>query len=430
MPNWVVVDEIGKGIVELSNGKRTLEEITSVLCSRYNADVESSKANVVHFATLLNEKGFLSTQLFSYPEVDKSAIPENLELWINITHRCNLRCMHCFRSAGEALENELTTAEILGLVDEATSMGCREIVISGGEPLLRDDALRILGYVKKKDVKSLKLITNGTFISKEVAKTLKEMEPIYVQVSIDGATEAIADKIRGNGAFRKAIAGVKCLAEAGLVRDLVISMTLLNINLGEIEQFINLAVDLGATGVHFPLFQAAGRGEENQDELTPDTKSLYVALKRILEARETYSKKITFSLSPEVVKYIKGGRRDYCGAGIALWSVEPDGKVTPCAGLCDSQFIAGNIREQSLKEIIYESAVAREFRALRLMDNPNCASCELRFMCGGGCHVDRFSEHGKLESAWSKCEVTRLIYRDYIKSLVRNSIATGKEVIT
>ena len=430
MPNWVVVDEIGKEIVELSNGRKTLEAIISVLCTRHDANVESSKASIEHFATLLNEKGFLSTQLFSYPEVDKSAIPENLVLWINITHRCNLRCMHCFRAAGEAMGNELTTAEIFDVVDEAASIGCREIVISGGEPLLRDDALQILGYVKKKDVKSLKLITNGTFISKEVAKTLKEMEPIYVQVSIDGATETTADKIRGNGAFRKTIAGVKYLSEAGLTRDLVVSMTLMNTNLGEIEQFINLAADLGATGVHFPLFQAAGRGEKNQNELTPDTESLHVALKRILEARETYSEKITFSLSPEVVKHVKGVRRDYCGAGIALWSVEPDGKVTPCAGLCDSQFIAGSIREQSLKEIIYESAVAREFQALRLMDNPNCASCELRFICGGGCHVDRFSEHGKLESAWSKCEVTRLIYWDYIKALVRNKIATRKEVIT
>jgi uncharacterized radical SAM superfamily Fe-S cluster-containing enzyme len=155
MPNWVAVDVVGKEIVELSNGERTLEEVTAMLCARHNANVESSQANILQFATLLNEKDFLSTQPFSYPEVDKSAIlAGNLVLWINITHRCNLRRMHCFRSAGEALENELTTAEILGLVDEAASIGCREIVISGGEPLLRDDALQILGYVKKKDVKS------------------------------------------------------------------------------------------------------------------------------------------------------------------------------------------------------------------------------------------------------------------------------------
>jgi radical SAM protein with 4Fe4S-binding SPASM domain len=431
MPNWVAVDVVGKEIVELSNGERTLEEVTAMLCARHNANVESSQANILQFATLLNEKDFLSTQPFSYPEVDKSAIlAGNLVLWINITHRCNLRCMHCFRSAGEALENELTTAEILSLVDEAASIGCREIVISGGEPLLRDDALQILGYVKKKDVKFLKLITNGTFISKEVAKTLKEMEPIYVQVSIDGATEATADKIRGDGVFHRAIAGVKHLAEAGLTRDLVVSMTLLKTNLGEIEQFINLALDLGATGVHFPAFQAVGSGKKNWDELSLDTESMYVALKTILTMRGEYSQKITVSLTPEIVKYVKGSRRDYCGAGIGLWSVEPDGRVTPCAGLCDSQFIAGSIREQSLKEIVYESAVARQFQALRLMDNPHCSSCELRFICGGGCHVDRFSEHGKLESAWSKCEVTKLIYKDYFKSLVRNNIATRKEVTT
>ena len=404
MPNWVAVDVVGKEIVGLSNGKRTLEEVTAMLCARHNASVESSQANILQFATLLEEKDFLSTQPFSYPVVDKSAILSgNLVLWINITHRCNLRCMHCFRSAGEAMENELTTTEIFGVVDEAASIGCHEIVISGGEPLLRDDALQILGYVKEKDVKSLKLLTNGTFVSRESATALKEMEPIYVQVAIDGATEATVDRIRGDGVFHRAKAGVKHLAEAGLARDLVVSMTLLNTNLGEIEQFIKLALDLGATGVHFPVFQAVGSGKRNRDELGLDTESMYVALKSILMMREKYSRKITVSLTPEIVKYVKGLRRDYCGAGLNLWSVEPDGRVTPCSGLCDTQFIAGNIRYQGLKEIVRGSPVSRQFRALRLMDNPHCASCELRFICGGGCHVDRFSEYGRLSSTWPKC---------------------------
>ncbi len=431
MPNWVAVDVVGKEIVELSNEERTLEEITAMLCAGHNASVESSQANILQFAALLNEKDFLSTQPLVYPEVDKSTIlAENLMLWINITHRCNLRCMHCFRSAGEAMENELTTAEIFGVVDEATSIGCLEIVISGGEPLLRDDALQILDYVKEKDIKSLKLLTNGTFVSREIAEALKEMEPIYVQVAIDGATEATVDRIRGDGVFRRAIAGVKHLAEAGLARDLVVSMTLLNTNLGEIEEFIKLALDLGATGVHFPVFQAVGSGKRNRDELGLDTESMHVALKTILTMREKHSPKITVSLTPEIVKYVKGSRRDYCGAAISLWSVEPDGRVTPCSGLCDAQFIAGNIRHQGLKEIVSESPVSRQFRELRLTDNPHCASCELRFMCGGGCHVGRFNEYGRLASAWPKCEATKLIHDDYFKALIHYSAATRKEVTT
>lgn len=423
MPNWIAVDFIGKDIVDLCDGERSLRKVTETLCAKYDSDLNSSKDSIVEFVNMLAEKEFLSAEPFLYPSVDKRKIQGMHTLWLNVTYRCNLHCLHCFRAAGEVQENELTSQEIYGVIDEFESLGGRELVFSGGEPLLRDDILDILHYANKKSIKSVKLITNGTLITSKIAKALKEIEPIYVQVSIDGATKKTADKVRGKNAFQKAVAGVKHLAEGGLAQDLVLSMTLMNTNLEELEKFIELAIDLGATGVHFPLFQPVGRGKKNQDQLTPDVESLHVALKRILNARERYSKRITFSLSPEIIKYVRGLRRDYCGAGIGIWSMEPDGSITPCAGLYDSQFIAGSIREQTLKEIVLKSPVARRFQALHVIDNPNCASCELRFMCGGGCHVDRFAKHGELESPWPKCETTKLIYYEYIKRLIHSENA-------
>ncbi len=427
MPNWVAVDKVGKEIVELCDGCRSLEAVTETLCARHHADAGTSTPNVLQFASLLLQESLLSLEPFSYAELDKGAMLGNdFVLWINITHDCNLRCLHCFRSAGGAMRSELTTTEILNLVDQAAKMGCQEIVISGGEPLLRADVLTILQYIKEKPIPSLKLLTNGTLVTQRIARALMEMEPIHVQVSIDGATEAVADRIRGDGAFQRAIAGVTLLAEAGLVQHLVIAMTLFRSNVHQVERFVELASDLGATGVHFPVFQAAGRGKVNRAEFELDAECTYRTLKTILRLTEQRPQGVNLSFSPNIAKYVRGLRRDYCGAGLSSWSVEPTGDVTPCAGLTDPQFVAGNIRDCSLEVLVRESDVARRFQSLRLEDNSNCSSCELRFMCGGGCHVDRFNEYGRLESKTPKCEAMRKIYYDLFKSLIRRGVTSGE----
>lgn len=427
MPNWVAVNRVGKEIVELCDGRRSVEAATETLCAMHHADTGSSKSNVLQFASRLLREQFLSLEPFSYAELDKSTmLGSDFVLWINVTHDCNLQCLHCFRSAGEAMRSELTTMEILDLVDQAAEMGCQEVVISGGEPLLRDDVLTIMQYIKRKRIPSLKLLTNGTLVTRRIARALKEMEPVYVQVSIDGATEAVADRIRGDGTFHKAITGVTLLAEAGLVQQLVIAMTLSRSNVHEVERFVELASDLGATGVHFPVFQAAGRGKINRAELEMDAECTYRALKTILRLKEESPSGINLSFSPNIAKYVRGLRRDYCGAGLSLWNVDPEGSVTPCAGLTDPQFVAGNIRDCKLEVLVRESDVAKRFQSLRLEDNSNCSSCELRFMCGGGCHVDRFNESGRLEGKTPKCEAMRRIYYDLFKLLIRQGVTSGE----
>jgi len=302
----------------------------------------------------------------------------------------------------------------------------REIVISGGEPLLRDDILTILQHVQEREIPSLKLLTNGTLVTPTIAQALKGMEPIYVQVSVDGATESVADRIRGRGSYAKAVAGARLLAKAGLCDHLVLAMTLFRSNVHEVERFVELAGSVGATGVHFPVFQAAGRGKANRAVLELDDESTYRTLKTLLRLATQKNLGVTLSYSPEVAKYVRGVRRDYCGAGVSLWSAEPDGSVTPFAGLTDPQFVAGNIRNSSLQELVRESDVAKRFRSLRLEDNINCASCELRFMCGGGCHVDRFYEHGRLDSRTPRCEATRRIYYDLFGALIGRGVTPEK----
>lgn len=414
-PNWIVVDNLGKRIVELCNGNNSLRTITEILCSEFGGGFDDSKEHVISFAGLLADEDFLSPRPVTHICKTKSEVTGINTLWINVTNRCNLRCLHCFRNAGKVMNNELSTKEIFRVLDEFERLGGSELVISGGEPLLRKKLLDILKYAKGK-VQKVKLVTNGTVLSYEIAQALKKLEPIYIQVSVDGATENTNDKIRGKGSFQQAIDGVKNLKRANFKHMLALSMTIMKSNLHEIEKFVDLAQSLEVPMIHFPIFQNIGRGAENVEILGLTPKDMIHALGHLIDVQSDDSIKIEFSLTPETFQYIKGYQRDYCGAGIALWNIEPDGRVTPCAGLTDEKFTAGSIREQSLSEIIHTSIIGEKFRSLHVYQTPKCAVCELRFICGGGCHVDNHTRYGELVGRGSHLDCTeRMWYWEMLK---------------
>lgn len=423
MPNWVVVDLLGKEIVELCDGKRDLKEIIEILCKKYNGNFDASKNNIIEFVNKLAEKNFLSAQPFIYYPLDKNEWKALTSLWINVTHACNLHCLHCFRSAGEALRNEMDTQEIYNIIDQFVMLKGYEIVISGGEPLLRKDIISILNYAKERGVSRIQLLTNGTLITADIAKAIKKLEPLYLQVSIDGATKETHDKIRGQGCFERVIDGVRRLKDAGFSHILVAAMTIMKPNLHEIEDFVSLAEDLGIQMVHFPVFQTFGRGFNNQELLKLSPDDMRKAVQCLSASWRKHRDRIAFSLSPEIFKrFISVNKKDYCGAGIGLWSIEPDGRVTACSGLTDLQFTAGNIREQSLEEIIYKSFVTKKFRSLSIKHNQKCASCELRFLCGGGCHINNLIRYGSLASIPTNCEEEKAWFWEWLKESALNRV--------
>ncbi|MEM2941774.1 MAG: PqqD family peptide modification chaperone [Thermoproteota archaeon] len=425
MPNWVVVDPLGKEVIELCNGKRDLKEIIEILCKKYNGNFDASKNNIIEFVNKLAEKNFLSAQPFIYYPLDKSEWKALTSLWINVTHACNLRCLHCFRTAGEAIiRNELSTQEICGIIDEFVRLKGGTIVFSGGEPLLRRDIIDILDYAKKRGVPEVHLLTNGTLITSEIARRLKKLEPMSIQVSIDGSTAETHNKIRGEGSFERVINGIRRLKEAGFNRSLTVAMTIMKINKHEIEDFVSFAEKLGANGVHFPVFQDTGRGLKNRELLNLSPDDVREVFQRLAAIWRRQPHKVRVSLNLDILKFLTVVKINYCGAGVGLWSIEPDGRVQPCAGLSDRRFTAGNIRKQSLKEIISKSPITKKFRSLDVQRS-QCASCELRFVCGGGCYVRNYVRFGNLINntrSPSNCDFERTWYWELLKTIALNNI--------
>lgn len=174
----------------------------------------------------------------------------------NITKACNLKCIHCYASAGEEGEIiDFSKAKIV--IDDLADFGVPVILFSGGEPLLRKDIVDLIYYSVKKGIRAV-LSTNGTLITKDMAYRLKEAGISYVGVSIDGL-DKINDRIRGvRGAFKKAMEGINNCQKAGI--KVGVRFTISRLNVGEVPKIFDLIEKEGIDRACFYHLVYSGRG--------------------------------------------------------------------------------------------------------------------------------------------------------------------------
>ena len=166
-----------------------------------------------------------------------------------ITCRCNLRCVMCYTDCfnrPDKIRQELTTQEILRIMDELADAGCLELCLTGGEPLARPDFFDIYEYAKEKGF-LITLFTNGTLITGEIADRLAARPPHRIEISLHGLTERTFDDItQGNGSFQRCMRAIGLLLERKLA--LVLKTTAMTLNRDEvlaIKQYVN---GLGSVG--------------------------------------------------------------------------------------------------------------------------------------------------------------------------------------
>lgn len=185
----------------------------------------------------------------------------------NITRRCNLKCVHCYAQAKDiSFNNELTTGEGKRLIDDLAGFGAPVLLLSGGEPMVRPDLAELAGYAVQKGMRAV-ISTNGTLITREKARTLKEIGLSYVGISLDGM-EAVNDRFRGvAGAYAKALEGIRNCQEAGIKVGL--RFTVNKANVTEIPKIFDLLEEMQIPRICFYHLVYAGRGSKLiQDDLS------------------------------------------------------------------------------------------------------------------------------------------------------------------
>lgn len=202
------------------------------------------------------------------PQITEDHQQRPVVVW-NTTKRCNLYCEHCYAAADqEGAPNELSTAEGKALIDDLAEFGVPVLLFSGGEPLVREDLTELVAHAVESGIRPV-LSTNGTLLTRENARALKEAGLKYAGISVDGLPER-NDRIRGEeGAFDAAVRGIEACLDVGLKTGLRYTITEHNVE--DLEGVVDLLVDVGVDRFCFYHLDYGGRGADISDvDLSPE----------------------------------------------------------------------------------------------------------------------------------------------------------------
>jgi AdoMet-dependent heme synthase len=176
-----------------------------------------------------------------------------------LTKGCNLRCIHCRASATElSSPTDLPTETAKAIIDQIAEVSKPILVLSGGEPLFRKDIYELARYATERGLRAA-LATNGTLVTKEVARKIVESGVKRVAISLDGADAATHDVFRGiPGAFDAAISGFRNLKDLGM--SVQINTTIARHNAHQLPTVLELARSIGADALHTFLLVPVGCG--------------------------------------------------------------------------------------------------------------------------------------------------------------------------
>jgi mycofactocin radical SAM maturase len=300
-----------------------------------------------------------------------------------LTYACNLACLHCLSSSGRRDPRELSTDEAKAVIDELQRMQVFYVNIGGGEPTVRSDFWELVDYATAHDV-GVKFSTNGVRIDRAAADRLAASNYVDVQISLDGATAEVNDAVRGTGSFDMAIAALGHLQDAGF-QDSKISVVCTRQNIGQLEEFKQLADRFGAT-LRLTRLRPSGRGADVWDEMHPtmaQQKELYDWLVAHGEGVLTGDSFFHLSAFGSALPGL-----NLCGAGRVVCLIDPIGDVYACPFAIHDAFLAGNVRTAGFQDVWQNSAL---FAELRLPQSGGaCASCEFYDTCQGGCMAAKF----------------------------------------
>jgi len=420
---WRIVNAAGREILKRCAG-RTVAEIISDLPPQYqylNAD------GINTFLASFIEEGFVSSEKDIQPDIDDSTESEEVyrltNVGLNLTESCNLSCIHCFIDSGPKRDRsaELSDQMVLDTVDKLLTLGTPDFFFSGGEPLLRKDLLmKVIQKLRGHSTENkIKVITNGTLLDRHVCHFFASNN-IDVQVSLDGATPAVHDQIRGKGVFRKTVRGLKMLVACGA--NTSTCTTVMRQNIDTIIDTVNFAISMGVGEVQTQLMIPVGKANENIDRISIDPDiglSVMGDAKRIAEAHDAwgYEKCSQYSIR-------EGRRYRPCDIGAYLY-ITSDGDIYPCAGMYHPSMKMGNIIKDEICEIWYKNETLKRLRGLTVHDFKECRDCAYRYFCGGGCRGDVLLVKGNMFSANPFCKserriIMKKISEDAIQSLSMN----------
>ncbi len=291
----------------------------------------------------------------------KLNIPLNVQL--DLTYRCNERCIHCYLDHDD--HGEMTTAEIKDLLDQMADAGVFYLTISGGEIMMRRDFFEILEHARFRTF-SIKLKTNGVLIREKEAARLRELGVEGVQISVYSHIAEVHDEItKMPGSFRQTIDAVRFLGQQGL--HVTLANVLMTQNAADYPGVKALATELGATFTIDPTITPMMDGDRSILNLNVNQTQLQEVFRdsALVGNVEEFCAP-PMSVDEDALNMLP------CSAGHTACYVSPYGDVYPCVQF---PMACGNVRETKFADIWRDSPQLKEVRSITLRDMPTCSQC-------------------------------------------------------
>lgn len=288
-------------------------------------------------------------------------------LCLEITYRCNERCVHCYLDDvhDTQREQELCLEDYRKLLDEAYALGCFRVLITGGEVSVRPDFLDIAEYAAGKGM-LVDLYTNGLSVSDQQFLRICAMKPNSVSVSLYGGDAGIHDSItKVAGSFEKTLRFAMMLKCAGI--DVFIKSVAMKQNAESLEKLYQLGKML-----HIPISVSLAVGSKGNGE-DPGKYRLNCTncYEKLISLNDRYGDGVA---NYGELDFVKSLDSPPCSIGKSGLSVDPFGNVNPCNA---HKVVLGNIHRDSLEDIWLHSSELQRIRKLKMQDiSPKCSQCE------------------------------------------------------
>jgi radical SAM protein with 4Fe4S-binding SPASM domain len=315
----------------------------------------------------------------------------------NITLRCPLKCVHCYVDAGEGeVEGVLSTEEAFGVIDQIRSMGKPIVVLSGGEPLLREDICAIARYGTEQGLRMV-MGTSGYLLDQVMAKKLGEAGIRAVAVSIDSADPSAHDSFRGiDGVWERAVQAIRFCRDENI--SVQINMSVMRSMMSDVQGVIEVGTALGVCDYQLFFPVPTGRARLIEPRSAREYENL---IRQILIRYQDSDLHIRPTCAPQFRRiadelgFTNPAWGRGCIAGISYCRIFANGDVTPCPYLPVS---AGNVRTTPFSEIWKNSELFTTLRNPTLLTG-KCGRCTFKTSCGG-CRARAYRGDDTASALW------------------------------
>jgi len=346
-----ILNNVEAYIMEYINGLNSMEEIIEIISNELNIEDKCKiKDIILEFIDSKPKALSIDTNKKNYNIVKtgEKGIKIPLNLIISLTNKCNLKCVHCFKSCSS---NEKTFIDYNNLINLLSYFKgkIRSLQLTGGEPMLHDNFFQILDFSKKNF--STMITTTGTLINE---KNIEKFIGVNsVQLSLYSSYERKHDEFTTvTGSHKKTVQAAKLLNKFNI--NSVVGTILTKNTIDDIEDFVKFSIDIGVKNLRFGTLSLLGRAE-SLTNIMLNEEDLEKANYDIKNFIEKYKKDIIID-SFDKEKIQKGFQENYkcinCGAGILNWCISENGNIKPCEFIPDNIFSMGNINKSPIENIL------------------------------------------------------------------------------